>query len=1769
MGFQRVGTLWPGIWGRRPQAAPKVKHHRNLRQSLRWHNMTHIHVYTLVERYFPMQIEKNKQTLLAHLEEAIDRRSQKEGGKRRILIHTSEMSLTAYDCADLFQIDPKHLNSRIESALKEIIAATKDKNAALTVGFPFYTVDGDRVILHALIADGQIIAVKGKEELANNIGQLRGVEYEPRYFIPCVEGTAIQLFDKRHTYKKGKRARESLFSDSPALIEGERVAIAICEEIWIGLDHLDVLEKELDQLADRALMLYLKSAAPEYRMLPDQYCTLKNYLNTRLSGEKPPFPAWIQNGDHARLEKLFESGFESFRQEWMRVKNEGIRRVQNEIRQKNALYCQLKQSDIVLIPNGSPSACFKCNRRENRLKLIAETYRKDCRPICQPKRFYYNNCIGTPGGSIDFDGTAIAGIISEEEVSIRYLSLYNEGLIDGEANQCAPHWTTAEGQKKIARIINGTEYYSGKNRFKIAFGEQVSDFFPTFYQQTDYAYSNLLKHLESFHDPQEHLLKIGNRRYWGHFIALSGGFDSAHTIVIRAKAVELRMRSLIKKSDTKEAVQQIAKELKLNRRSFDLNAFCLRFLTQLSIEKKGNNGAGTSYGNLDLVSQCMRIAPEKLSTLDCQIEAVKEEIEKRNWKTIADVLNGFYAQTASAPIAQDEQIHFLSKLIVFHVIKACYLRTDNNSIGTERAARLLAFELGADFEVQSIDADFKIALLAAKGIDLLKYDERERIAILQKYGEILAIPSLNERLERIEELKSEKEILLHIHSHAPPFEAIAAIDTKIEALTTQIEKDKQKIADLKSTLCQQLSKNTSRFCQENQSDFSVHNWFESPSGIEIENIQARVRAVKNWEIAYQCGLMPTSNPNADEAKLGYTTYMGDLHAGEESSTGNLTKIQILAELAVFMGTPIEDESQFTGAIRPLLSLKHTFAQPPSAELQQIGQLPTFSQQTDEESYGMSYFELSLIGDALFELSENRAHFLRISQVYERFKAHPLFYGHDAWQIYCKLDKVYRQWFFTAFKRRASPWQMSNSDAAVDHHINNRTEFSGYENAVRFERAELLLTVLVDKGIVIPKNLGYAGFEELKRNLLLNRRFQEKLQSVIWSHNDPKEISTLIKRYVKAPLLLEKKIRERLGVIEQATLAIAEPALTTETNFDFQRDKNAHSIQAAPIHCRARDMAGNVYQAKEAIAAAFCRGKAIVVIPDLLGADLGDNLRRVHQTQIDWMLEEIAQFAYSIAPHLTVIAGTAFYDEQTEDRSRRYYQAACVIRNGKNKGMFFANQIANNGNRPGACYDTRTFQPYCKPQFPIAIDGKRYFVLVGASRLPAEFEDADLVIVHLGAMEAQSQIEAFYRLPPSKRMLSVNAFGNPSGLRGFNGRVIAHPQRQKMSFDSSNIVEEDAQWLNDYLPLFGKTAIKLDSPEALYSLAVMKKRIELKTKAPCDAKSFQEHVTIISIEDDASSCNKHHSLYQAAAEITGFELSKSHLKQPKKGCPLEGFYALFVRNTLVGDLNVFQNICEEDSWILFDAHLRTFLQNKSQINHQHAATLHYFLSNSALFKDSLAKTYAREQESLFHRGKSSLEAFIQKEIATIIARISHYKAHAETKDRLEAVFCWLLSASQGGEIILGNIARNDLCCSEKNLFGGSLHAGGVSVTASRSLKEMRAAMPLKAVTARALFCAKMKEEIVSGLTREEVDAIFESLKDSDFDVDSARNSKIFQGKSPKETTEKLRRFAIQWEKNIWDRHAIPNGPHVKYSLDQQTTFREPLRGSSWLIDQMKH
>ncbi len=1794
-----------------------------------------IKLQSLVFLTKPMEIEENTQVILSEIDKACQLQEQQAEEKKfhffssngnhkeHLLIHTPEMSITGYQFDDLVQVEDE-LNTRVEEGLAKIRDKTKEKDVSITVGFPYVctTPDGEkkRMILHALVSQGEIKSIKGKEDLAANVGSARGVEYETRNFVPCQTGTKMSLFGKELEYGKG------IFSNEPAEIEGKKVSMVICEEMWTGTDEVgtvvnqgkDLVSAYLKEILDNVMIksepeiLDFTKEQPKNGINHAQYALLQSIVYNRLEDpnfnvmEQKEFEPQVFKKILEEIDKTFPKFKKGYHQNF-EVNRETL--LKQDVLKNSKLYQALEKSDIVLVPNGSPSGTGKYNTREDLLNLIGTTYIENNRSELLKngnKYVMYNNHSGSQAGSISYDGTVTKTTLAADQATakVEHLSTYSYGLSGGKPTK-TPHWVTQEGQKEIIKVIDGTPYFSASKQHEIHFGNLVKNIYPKFYQETEFAYKNLLKHLESFPEG-EGMLERGDKRYFGNFVSLSGGFDSAHTLLVRAKGIELRTRQLIYENgnELKVGLNQIVDELKLNRREFDPVLF-ERFLSQqvnVSDQLDTTKANDFRFKNLDLFCDILGVV--RTGDTEKDIKAVIEKL--KDVKSIKDLIDLVYEKSSS--LDPDQRIEFLSKLMIFHTVKASYLRTENNTVKTERGARLLAMELGADFEVRDIDTDFKMALLQEKfningeRVAFSSLPELKKQEVLSKYSEILRIEKKSDLENKIQIIDSRLNKINHFKDKGDFTKQRADLESQRKEITAEIEEQKTLLKKLKNELYQVVTGKN-----DLEGTVDVHNWFESASGLEIENIQARIRGLKNWQIAYEYGLVPTSNPNSDESKQGYTTFIGDEHAGTDSSTADLRKTEILAEMSYMMKAGLHDETQFMGKMTPVKAIFHTFTQPPSAELQTAGAKASdlFSQQTDEDSYGMSYLELSFIGDRLFQLSKNGGSVLRMSDVYDSLKDHPLFHGQNKWELFAKLDKVYGQWHFAAFKRRAAPWQLTNSDVSVDHHANNRIEFGGTTPSIRAERTELLMKLLLDSGIVTTKDQN-----NLMSNLLFNNKLQADLQNILWNTDKvdgvrPPEkmvdLKALIRLYADTPELLEEYIIKRL--VNQKVIENKGANLTSEIAPPKPPAKEiqavAGTIKGSPINTKARDLAGNLELVKKAMDAAYNEGQEMVVIPDILGTDLGDNVRRIDQTHIDLFLQKIAEYGKIATPHLKVVVGHPRFDAKTKDRSHRYYQSASFIDEGKIE-TFDATKINNNNDLPGACYDTRTFiaNKSDSPQV-FQVGNDKFHVLIDPSPVPKNLPK-DVKIIHLGAMEAKDQIEGVNRIFESGHPLaiSVNAVGSSSGIRVFSGQVIKDQKELSRYEATSKSVEQmlknDVKWLVDYLPFatMPLTVVLDGTPESLYTLKVVaeKVRSSLPEAERNDPKKFEEafrkqtDVVTVAFKKEEETIR---ALKEGAREILGFDPVGEGTQNAYN---IDEFTDHFIKSSLLGDIHIKQFSSEDKNWEEVDALLSKKMEGKP-FSKADAKKLEDSLKASPFFRKSIEITYRRYCQATTQIGVKSeakvvvdekgFQEFLDREVRQILHRVETYVPNKDLDDRAKSVFGWLTSARKGGEgqIVLSNVARNDLCAAERNLFAGRIHAGGVSVTQSHSLEQMRDAFP-KGSQAYKLFDQRMKENIVekrtvvidnetqvtTSLSRHEVDEIYEFLASNEFNLQGIENLKIFERASKELILGKLKLFIDQWKKNIWDRHALPNGPHIRgQSVDQQASFREPLHGD-WLSNQ---
>ncbi len=1631
--------------------------------------------------------------------------SSKVEGSATLHVMFAELTLTGYDAGDLYKIALKQgtkYNKKIADCLDLI--RTETSQILVSVGFPYINSEGKMLILHATFFDQNLISIKGKEDLANNNGSGRGVEYETRYFVPCTSGMKINLFDKTMIYNN-----DDIFSNQPHVINGIRIATIICEEMFTGVDLLPKIKSNLKLMIDRFIKKHLVAVLPNYKMSVNVYAQLEEIITNSIANN-----TFIQKSMHPFYDALLLSlhiHFPHFLSEYVTYKAQLYEPYKVDIIENSKLYHILKVADLIIIPNGSPSACNKLITRETILRTILEKFRDDF-PNSTSKEIYYINTYGNPGGSIIFDGSVILASLKANIVEVIYLSENRAGLIDLMNRQSfLSKYLTLDGQKEIIDHANGTKYWSGKTEERIAFAKDVADIIPKIIHECMFALDVSSKRIQEGFSCQ--------------FISQSGGFDSSHTLIIRSLAYHIIFRAF-NKHNKNTAMDNMIKMFNLDRpQSFNSTFFNRFFLTEINLDVENPSNLMLRYHNLE---QIYRIITKKSSIINDRHEAI---ILAKNLSSylsgitkVSDLLT-LLIQSNRSKLNEEEMIEFLCKIIVFHQIKTAYIRTQNSSIETERAAKLIATSLGADFIVESIDCDYKTALLIEKGIPLKNFNSYQRKMIFEVYDKIMKIPkkssnrSVNDKnASLLASLKIELFSLVKIH--------------------------------LKN---------------QNQDKFTVHNWFESSQGLEIENIQARTRAIKNWEIAYRYNAIPTSNPNTDESKMGYTTMCGDLHAGDNSSTADMRKTQILAELSYLMKEGLRDDTRFIGSISPVTGIYWTFNQPPSAELQQLADDDKI-QQTDEDSYEMSYPELSIIGDMLFAVTDNDGHFLSLVEVHNALIKRSIFHGHSIWSTFIKVSKVFRQWHFNSFKRRSAPFQLSNSDVSVDHHLNNRIEFGSFERSVIHQRCELLLDILIEQGI-LQKVFDFSLINEgqLHENLTFNTKLQNKLQKVLWFDNindisgeDVVDFNALLKNHLHEPFILNNKILERLHKVGlcQDDLIIIDPPIT---NISTNKEK----IVGRPIVTMARDFAGNLEKVKKVILESI--NAQVLVIPDICGIDLGDSLRRVKTDTIDHMLKRIAQYAHKVNPNLVVIVGHPTY-HPSKDRSFRYNQSATIIKGKFMINHFNANKIDNNNDFIGACYDTRTFQPHHGMDFPFKVDNQLYRVVIGHSTF--DHIPSNVKIIHLGAFEAADQLSIVANMQTQSKELaiSVNCFGSSSGIRAFNGRVIRDYNElstfKEIDVKPSTQLELDAIWANAYLPLYGKVTISLDSVEGLYSLTVLREVVKKRSSVYSKEEFIKRvDVTCAHFKSEDELMQK---IFQAAEEILGFPLNtEGNIYE------IDAFKNTFIVNSLIGDVNehmmsYFKANDESDSYFKAIDTLTEFVESNSIANDNLILNVNTYLSQSNVFRQSVHETIRRDQ--LATVSDEFFEAYYKIYIENICQKIRLYRPHPETTDRLRSIFEWLISARRGGEgqILLTNISRADLCCSPTNLFGGRMHAGGLTVTASHSIKAMKHMINSSSDLVNSLFEQKNNTLIADGITYGEVDNIWELLRNNNLDLTSVPKTLL-----PNKIL--LQKFANLWRLNIFNRHGIVCAPHSFYSVDQQTTFKEPLDAyekDNWMFEQIE-
>ncbi len=346
----------------------------------------------------------------------------------------------------------------------------------------------------------------------------------------------------------------------------------------------------------------------------------------------------------------------------------------------------------------------------------------------------------------------------------------------------------------------------------------------------------------------------------------------------------------------------------------------------------------------------------------------------------------------------DEAAALLKK----NLIKAAYIKTENNSLETEHAARTIAEELGAGFEVVQIDSMYM-------GI-LLSY-------MFPKTYE--ALPENDQRT------------------------LLAAYESLLNSKDQDYQKNMQAFKDCATKF------------GLGEPHIIIH--WKQKNAVDLENVQARTRAWLNWIISVVNHLKPTSNPNFNETVNSYTTVCGDRDAGDFSLTAHRQKAHIQAILAHVQKFGIPENPVMTGAIKPVNNIKNLWAVKPSAELQKLDD-DGKTKQTDEGAYGLSYHQLFILAQYMFGPSSNpkeNASFINIHELLIELRKHPLFSNVPELGVLKMLRDVHTRFLFSRFKRRAMPISQV-SENSIEPHANLRFPLIG---AMEYVYADLNLAFL--------------------------------------------------------------------------------------------------------------------------------------------------------------------------------------------------------------------------------------------------------------------------------------------------------------------------------------------------------------------------------------------------------------------------------------------------------------------------------------------------------------------------------------------------------------------------------------------------------------------------------------------------------------------------------------------------------------------------------------
>jgi len=687
---------------------------------------------------------------------------------------------------------------------------------------------------------------------------------------------------------------------------------------------------------------------------------LRNFypdLGVAIGDVEAAFP--VGNNEYALIKTLIcESAFTGL-QLHKNANNEIEYLIDPETQQHSSLLgrSQLKLPfSIILIPNGSPPATGKIKKRKALVQAIANY---------SNALVVYVNAVGSPQLSLCFEGDKIFAnkkvMAVGERFSFRLMSHHSEfaNVQTYTSNDLVMHPSTIVAQnvltltpatqeklEQISQENNSRSYIEGNVHYRSLFDTTTAHeldykIIRENMRSSDQVYtmdeliSNAAQHSEEMflHDALYFLDYMTKNKMETCFISLSGGYDSTYTLLVGCAAIDLAFHDYIyhNKGNIGHALKQFFDE-----------RFDYHIQLKLSL--------------IEILSPYFQMKSPDLN--DCILsldEITNHELKCQIIKLILDTLRKNLFSTAY--IATNTS-SYMTETAAHNVTS--FLGVPFRKIDIQSSVEEAIFEFLLPQSVTVSDVDTMATYYATKEPDIQKAISaqlfRGRQGLIAQVIEADEKSLQNKTFELSKHLYKICWYLINFWKTLYAKQPNEFIQGKIQGLEL-ILNSAQKSTNNEGYLSFDLAQ--------------IPSWGNSEKmRLNLENLQARLRAVINWFINSMLPKKstPTCNANLSETIRGYTTFCGDEHAGTFSVTSHRNKCDIMMIMLLLHKKGIQiSNDDFNNSVfstcTPLDCLKYIFEIPPSAELQPLKN--GFIQQTDEDAFKMSYFELRLIMEELF------------------------------------------------------------------------------------------------------------------------------------------------------------------------------------------------------------------------------------------------------------------------------------------------------------------------------------------------------------------------------------------------------------------------------------------------------------------------------------------------------------------------------------------------------------------------------------------------------------------------------------------------------------------------------------------------------------------------------------------------------------------------------------------------------------------------------------